>query len=55
MKTLEQVLLEQIDDIKQMATKLEIKIHYKTRKQKEAAFKMLQQIQEKLYKLLNNK
>ncbi len=52
MKTLEQVVLEQISDIKQMLTKLEVKVDYKTYKQKEAAYKVLQSIQSKLDKLI---
>lgn len=52
MKTLEQVVIEQIRDIKQMLTNLEIKVNYKTNKQKEAAYKVLQSMQNKLDKLI---
>ena len=49
MKTFNEAIREQIQDIKNMLDKVEHKP--RSYKQQEAAFKTLQQIQEKLYKL----
>ena len=54
MKTLKEVLFEQIEDIENMTKACKVRFQYRTEKQQEKAFKTLQQIQEKLYKLLNN-
>lgn len=50
MKTLNQVLADQVEDIKEMLTKLEMQP--KSEKQKEEAYKVLQSIQNKLGKLI---
>ncbi len=49
MKTLNEIIKEQIQDIKNMLDKIERK--YKTQKQQEATYKALQQIQNKLSKM----
>ena len=49
MKTLNEIIKEQIQDIKCMLDKVENK--YKTQKQQETTYKTLQQIQNKLSKM----